>query len=99
VERYQAKMFNHIFDEVKNIIKAITAILGTILGFLVALEFLQGFAANSTSIYGLLAFFLMWAIFSIVTDELDSALKKVLASIGIPGFLIALFLVVIHFMM
>ena len=92
-------MFSHIFDQVKNTMKAITAILGTILGFLVALEFLQGFAANSTNIYSLFAFFLVWAIFSIVTDELDSALKKLLASIGIPGFLIALFLVLLHFMM
>jgi uncharacterized membrane protein len=92
-------MFSHIFDQVKNTIKAITAILGTILGFLVALEFLQGFAANSTNISSLFAFFLVWAIFSIVTDELDSALKKLLAGIGIPGFLIALFLVLLHFMM
>jgi len=91
-------MFSYIFDQVKNIIKAITAILGTILGFLVALEFLHGFAANSTNISSLFAFFLVWAIFSIVTDELDSALKKLLVGIGIPGFLIALFLALLHFM-
>jgi hypothetical protein len=77
-------MFDELARDARNIIRTITATLGSVLSIITALSFLSGFAANSQSIGAIIGFLACWGIFSVLTDELDSVLKKTLASLGIP---------------
>ena len=38
--------------------------------------------ANSQNIYTIMGFLLCWAVFSAITDELDTTVKKTLAALG-----------------
>jgi len=89
-------MFEDLINDIKNAIKATTVALGSILGVLTALMFLEGFVANSANISTLVGFVMSWAVFSIVTDELDSATKKILASVGIPAIFVGLAMSIIY---
>ena len=90
-------MFDDLIQDGRNAIRGITATLGTILSVLAALSFLEGFVANSQNLYTILGFLVCWAVFSALSDELDSFLKKALASIGIPTVIIGLIIVVTQF--
>jgi len=83
--------------EFKDLIKAVTGVLSLILGVLTALSFLEGFAANSSNLDTMLAFLLTWYIFTAVTEELNSSLKRILISLGLPTFLVALILTILSF--
>ena len=90
------RILEELVQDGKNTIRAITGILGTILTIITALSFLQGFSANLQNVYTILGFLLCWAVFSALSDELDSVLKKGLASVGIPAVIIGLVIVVVN---
>lgn len=92
------RLVEDLLQDGKNTIRAITGLLGAILSIISALSFLQGFSANSQNLGTIVGFLVCWAIFSALTDEFDTVLKKTLASIGIPAVIIALIIVLVGFL-
>jgi predicted tellurium resistance membrane protein TerC len=92
------KMFVDPIQDIKDVVKTVTAFLGSVLGILTALMFLAGFVGSSTNISTLVGFIMSWVVFSIVTDELDSSIKKVLAAIGLPPLVVGLVISIIYLM-